>query len=230
MLDYGIVSLGSSSADTKVPCDVIFLKAPDAKVASAIGKRFGWVSKKSSLSSQTDVQAGAAFSRPGDLIRDFWAWTEIPRPPLSPSTSQHSHGSYESAQVLRSTNSEEKNMGLDFPEDEEDAGNGDDESLVMLFQWSSHTDADRFKHPLQQSLGTNGEAVSADLWDRHIANPVRQLQGMGAKVERYKLELRSVEDRLEVGNNAVGARQRSGSRRLSSMATEFSDRLSGLWR
>lgn len=230
MLDYGIVSVGSPEADKKTPCDLIFLKAPDARVAGAIGKRFGWVSKKSSLSSQTDVKAGAAFSRPGDLIRDFWGWSELPRPPLSPSISHHSHGSYESAQVLRSTNTDEKNMALDFPEDEDDAGNRDDEGLVMLFQWSSHTDGDRFKHPLQQSVGPNGEDVSPDLWDRHIANPVRQLQSVGAKVERYKLELRGVDDKLEVDNNGAGARERSGSRRLSTMATEFSDRLSGLWR
>lgn len=174
-----------------------------------------------------ELGAPAAFSRPGDLIRDFWAWAELHSgDPVSPSSS---HGSEYETSVLRSTNSEEKNMSLFYPEDDAySQGRNDDEALVMLFQWSSHADAERFKHPLQNSFGQNGQDVSADLWDRHVAHPVRQLEGIGAKAEKYKLELRGVEERIETSKSAT--RERSGSRRLSVMATGFGERVSGFWR
>lgn len=175
-----------------------------------------------------EIGASGAFSRPGDLVRDFWTWAELhPDDPVSPSSSVGS--GYETADQrpgLMSTNSDEKNMSLFFAEDEE-RRNMEDETLVMLFQWSSRPDADRFKHPLQKSYGQNGQEVSGDLWDRHVAHPVRQLQAVGAKTEMFKLELRGVEPRLETGKAA--ARERSGSRRLSTMASGFGERVSGLW-
>ncbi|PSN68658.1 hypothetical protein BS50DRAFT_321642 [Corynespora cassiicola Philippines] len=233
LLDYSVTSLASSH-DERTPCDVIVLRAPNPGIAGAIGKRFGWDPKRSSLSAHMESCAPAAFSRPGDLVRDFWAWAEIqPSAPESPSTtgSVVSSNGYESnpdysrpnGGGLISTNSDEKNMALFFAEDDE-RRNMEDETLVMLFQWSSHVNADRFKHPLQKSYGQNGEEVSADLWDRHVAHPVRQLTGVGAKADMYKLELRDVEDRPESSRAAV--RMRSGSARLSVMA----NRMSGLWK
>jgi hypothetical protein len=107
-------------------------------------------------------------------------------------------------------------MSLYYAEDEEDdSDEAEDEALVMIFQWHDHTAADRFKHPLQKSYGPNGEAVRNDLWDEHVARPVRHFQSHGAKLETYKLELRAVEPRLQSrvrsGSKAVD-RERSGTK------------------
>ncbi|KAF2108246.1 hypothetical protein BDV96DRAFT_504815 [Lophiotrema nucula] len=226
-LDYSILSLANPPFEEGIPCDLILVKAPNPGIAGAIGKRFGWDPKRSSLSHQLEHNAPVGFSRPGDLVRDFWAWAELhPGDPVSPSSSLGSYGSeYEG--VLKSTNSDEKNMSLFFPEDDV-RGDLEEETLVMLFQWNSRADADRFKHPLQRSVGLNGHEVANDLWDNHVAHPVRQLQGVGAKVESFKLELKGVEDRFEVSKKET--RERSGSRRFSALATDLSERMSGLWR
>jgi hypothetical protein len=244
LLDYSVVSLAASSPEDRIPCDIITLSAPTPGIASAIGKRFGWDPKRSSLSAQMGSGAGATFSHPGDLIRDFWAWAELQQAdPVSPSSSLGSVGSdYEVANpegvgsgMLRSTNSDEKNMALFYPEDEGNdeeslGGRNDDETLVMLFQWNSHADAERFKHPLQKSVGRNGNGVSPDLWERHVAHPVRQLEGIGAHVEKFRLDLRGVEARLETSKTRLAVRERSGSRRLSVMATGLGERVTGLWK
>lgn len=115
-------------------------------------------------------------------------------------------------------------MSMFFAEDEEHR-RMEDETLVMIFQWSSHADADRFKHPLQKSYGPNGQEVSDDMWEKHLANPLRQSQAIGAKVDTYKLELRGVEPRM----GKTAARERSGSRRFSAMASGFGEKVSGLW-
>ncbi|KAF2471746.1 uncharacterized protein BDR25DRAFT_22627 [Lindgomyces ingoldianus] len=226
LLDYSAIALASSSPDEKIAFDIIVVNAPNATVAGAIGKRFGWDPKRSSLSAMLAVSAPAGFSRPGDLVRDFWAWTELPGEPVSPSSSYNSE--YEG--VLKSTNSDEKNMAMFLPRDSDsEKANAEDETLVMVFEWSNRVDAERFKHPLQKSYGYNQQSVSPDLWDRHVANPVRQLEGIGAKVQHYKVELRGVEERIETGKPGA-ARERSGSRRLSVMASGMGERLSGFWR
>jgi hypothetical protein len=158
---------------------------------------------------------------------------------MSPSTIESSFASSNESlpkpSPLRSWNSDEKNMSLPFP-DEEDSGQEetlDDETLIMIFQWSSHTDAERFKHPLQHSYGPNGEDVRKDLWDTQVARPLRQLQGLGAKTETYKLELRAVEPRLSTTirtEESTSGRVRSGSKRLTIMASGFGDMVSGLWK
>jgi len=135
---------------------------------------------------------------------------------------------------LRNTNSDKKNMSLFFPEAEDDEqGSLDDEALIMIFQWSSHEAADRFKHPLQKSYGQNGQEVGQDLFDRHVAHPVRQLKGIGAEVDTLRLELRDVTDRIQEPGKHVsrgGARERSGSRTLGAMTTGLGERVSGFWR
>jgi hypothetical protein len=237
-LDYSVLSLAASSSDQHVPVDIIQLQATNPGIAAAIGKHFGWDPKRSSLSLQMSSCASAGFSRPGDLIKDFWAWAELTQEdPMSPSTGGSSFASsYESLpepSQLRSWNSDEKNMSLAFPFEEdidEEQQPQDDETLVMLFQWSSHTAADRFKHPLQPSYGQNGQTVRQDIWDTQVAHPVRQLQGLGAKVVIYKLELRAVEPRQMVAEERATGRVRSGSKRLSLMALELSEKFTGLWR
>ncbi|KAJ4294383.1 hypothetical protein N0V90_008073 [Kalmusia sp. IMI 367209] len=226
--DYSVISLAASSPEERIPCDIIVVQATNPGVASAIGKCFGWDPKRSALSTHVGVAASVTFSRPGDLVHDFWAWAELhPGAPISPSSSVGSgYESLESRPALMSMNSDEKNMSLLFAEDEE-APSMEDETLVMMFQWNSRADADRFKHPLQKSYGQNGQEVSDDMWDRHVAHPVRQLQGIGARTDTFKLALRGVEPRMEVGRAA--ARERSGSRRFSTMASGFGEKVSGLW-
>lgn len=227
-LDYSVVSLAASSPESRIPCDTIVLRAPNPSVAGAIGKRFGWDPKRSSLSAKMQVGAPGSCSKPGDLIRDFWAWAELdPEAPISPSSSTGSgNESIEGRHGLISTNSDEKNMSLFFAEDEE-RRNMEDETLVMIFQWSSHADGDRFKHPLQKSYGVNGTEIAGDMWDRHVAHPVRQLQGFGAKGDILRLELRGVEPRMESAGGT--GRERSASRRLSMMPSGFSERVGGFW-
>jgi len=232
LLDWSVLSLAASSPEQRIAADIMILRAPNPGVAGAIGRQFGWNPKRSALSSQVGVAApGGTFSRPGDLFRDFWAWAELnSEDPTSPSSSSAGSG-YESSGArpgLISTNSEEKNMSLFWAEDDE-RRNMEDETLVMIFQWNSHLDADRFKHPLQKSLGQNFEEVSSDLWDRQVAHPVRQLQGIGAKAETYKLDLRAVEPRIDTGRLVPRDRGAVGSRRLSTMASGFGERVSGLW-
>lgn len=239
--DYSIVSLAASSPEHRMPVDIIQIQTPDPGVAAAIGKHYGWDPKRSSLALQLSSCAPAAFSRPGDLIKDYWAWAELPHESsLSPSTVgtslASSHESLAKPEPLRSYNSDEKNMSLPFPEEDEeerDAQATDDEALVMIFQWSSHEAANRFKHPLQTSYGSNGAKVSNDLWDRHVAHPLRQLQSLGARIETRKLELRAVEPRSDVGGTEAdkpSGRIRSGSKRLSIIASVLGERVSGLWR
>lgn len=239
-LDYSVLSLAASSPDERVPVDIIQLQAPTPGLAATIGKHFGWDPKRSSLSAQLASCASPAFSHPGDLVKDFWAWAELGQEyPLSPSTLgssfASSHESLPRQVHLRNCNSDEKNMSLPFPEDndEDDADDTNDETLVMIFQWCSHGAAERFKHPLQLSYGNNGEEVRRDLWDMQVAHPVRQLQGLGAKTMMYKLELRAVEPRAETSKRAEETRTRrvrGGSKRLSIMASGLSERVSGLWR
>ncbi|KAH7389333.1 hypothetical protein DE146DRAFT_160347 [Phaeosphaeria sp. MPI-PUGE-AT-0046c] len=241
-LDYSVVSLATSSPEQRIPVEIIQLQAPNPGVAAAIGKQFGWDPKRSSLQLQMASHASAGFSRPGDLIKDFWAWAELSQgDPVMQSPHSSSFGSSHesltrSTAPLRSHNSDEKNMSLPFPEeddeDEDLAPTMDDETLIMIFTWSSHADADRFKHPLQASIGSNGQAIRTDLWDAHVAHPVRQLQSLGAKIETFKLELRAVEPRQSSRWEAEegATRKRSGSKRLSIIASGLSEKVSGFWR
>lgn len=233
-LDYSVLSLAASSSGQNIPCDIMALKAPTSGVAAAIGKHFGWEPKRSSLSLQMQNTAPAAFSRPGDLIRDFWAWAELPKDGRISRSSSLGSSSTHLLAPLVSTNSDEKNMSLYFAgEDQEDIDEPEEEALVMIFQWHDHTAADRFKHPLQKSCGPNGEAVRSNLWDEHVARPVRHFQSHGAKLETYKLELRAVEPRMQTTTPAVSkavGRERSGSKRLSMMALGLGEKVSGIWR
>jgi hypothetical protein len=239
-LDYSVLALATSSPEQRMSVEIIQLQAPNPIVAAAIGKQFGWDPKCSSLSNQMPSHDSASFSRPGDLIKDFWAWAELQHEdPMSPSTVGSSFTSSRESlpgpSALRTYNSDEKNMSLPFPdEDDEDeqAHANDDETLLMIFKWSSHADAERFKHPLQVSHGRNGQDIRRDLWEAQVAHPVRQLQALGAQMKTFKLELRAVEPRLSTAGRAEGstARLRSGSKRLSIMASGLSEKVSGFWK
>ncbi|KAL5120098.1 hypothetical protein ACEQ8H_001923 [Pleosporales sp. CAS-2024a] len=237
-LDYSVLSLAAASPEQRLPVEIMQLHSPNAGVAAAIGKHFGWDPKRSSLSLQMLSHESAGFSRPGDLVKDFWAWAELGHgdatsPSPAASSFASSSESLPKPNQLRSWNSDEKNMSLAFPDEDQDDGDcppTDDETLIMIFQWSSHADAERFKHPLQASYGQNGQNVRQDLWESQVAHPVRQLQGVGAKLETYKLELRAVEPRQSRAQGATTGRVRSGSKRLSYLASGLSEKVTGLWR
>ncbi|KAJ8111860.1 hypothetical protein OPT61_g5649 [Boeremia exigua] len=238
-LDYSILSLATLSPEQRVTCDIMALKAPTSGIAASIGKHFGWEPKRSSLSSQMQNTAPAAFSRPGDLIRDFWAWAELPYNGRKSRSSSLESSSTRCTAPLVSTNSDEKNMSLYFPEDgeeeEEDFERSDQEALVMIFQWHDRAAAERFKHPIRKSYGPNGEVVRSDMWDEQVARPLRHFQSHGAKLETYKLELRAVgprtQPRMCVSSTATATgRERSGSKRLSMMALGLGEKVSGIWR
>ncbi|KAF1849821.1 uncharacterized protein K460DRAFT_360669 [Cucurbitaria berberidis CBS 394.84] len=230
-LDLAVLSLAAASPEQRVSCDIITLQAPSPTVASAIGKHFGWDPKRSCLSSRLQ-RPTVAFSRPGDLIRDFWAWAEVsPSGSRSPSTSIGS--SSFSSPSLMSLHSDHYNMSCSTPENGEQLEDVDKETLITIFQWTSRADADRFKDHSQKSYGPNGEEVRRDLWDTEFAHPLAHLQRLGAKVDTYKLELRAVEPRFRNGVDASpqkDVREKRRSKRLSVIAFEFGERVSGLWK
>lgn len=237
-LDYSVLSLAATSSDQRIPCEVMALKAPNSAIAAVIGKHFGWEPKRSSLSTHMQTTAPAAFSRPGDLTRDFWAWAELPHDDKISQSSSPGSSSTHLPSPLVSTNSDEKNMALYFVEDDDYEAEmvineAEEEALVMIFQWHDHVAADRFKHPLQKSYGPNGEAVRSDMWDEQVARPLRHFQSQGARLETYKLELRAVKPRertrMRAGSKVAG-RERSGSKRLSMLAMGLGEKVSGIWR
>ncbi|KAH8730189.1 hypothetical protein GQ44DRAFT_768587 [Phaeosphaeriaceae sp. PMI808] len=237
-LDLSVLSLAASMFNERIPVDIIPLQAPNVNVAAAMGKHFGWDPKRSSLSQHVS-SSSATFNSPGDLIKDFWAWAELKEGSMSSSTVRSSFSSsQESLQKpspLRNHDSNEKNMALIFPDEQDNEQNQveDDETLLMIFQWSSRIDAERFKHPLQTSYGTNREEIRKDLWETQVAHPLRQFQSLGAKYETYKLELRAVEPRIPLPTGAQETktrRLRSGSKRLGIMASELSGKVGGLWK
>jgi hypothetical protein len=218
-LDHSAVSLAAPSKETKA-CDILTLTAPNLSVAAEIGNRFGWDPERYSLSSHMESNTPAAFfHQPGDLIRDFRAWSERP---LHTSSRSNSLGS-SSYRTLHSTNSDEKILSPD----EIDEAPVAQETLVMVFRWHDHASADRFKHPLLKSYGPNREDIQRDLWAESVAQPVRTVQDLGAEVQAYKLELRAVGPRVEALSRA---RADSKSKRLSLLASELGGRVSGLWR
>lgn len=233
-LDYSVLSLSPPSPEQKISCEIMILKAPTSGIAAAIGKHFGWEPKRSSLSSHLQNIAPAAFSRPGDLIRDFWAWAELPHEGRISRTSSLGSSSTHLPAPLVNTNSDEKNMSLYYAENDEDHfDEADEEALVMMFQWHDHAAAERFKHPLQKSYGPNGVTIRNDLWDGHVARPVRHFQCHGAGLETYKLELRSVEPRLQIrmrADSKAAGRERGGSKRLSLVALGLGEKVSGIWK
>ncbi|KAF2035501.1 hypothetical protein EK21DRAFT_53985 [Setomelanomma holmii] len=239
-LDYSVLTLAAPSPDQRHACDIYQLQAPNLGVAGVIANRFGRDPKQSSLTLQMANCASAAFSHPGDLVKELWAWAELQDEDSMPasaagSTFTASHESLPDTSSLESWNSDEKNMSRPVPDDDYDdrppAYN--DGTLIMIFKWSSHANADRFKHPLQASYGPNNREVRNDLWDTSVANPIRQLQGLGARTETYKLELRAVEPRTELSTRAeepIADRVRRGSKRLSVMASGLGEKVSGLWK
>lgn len=224
-VDHSAVGLGVSDPNATKACDIFTLKAPTLNVASEIGNTFGWDPERHSLSSRIESNTPSTFLHlPGDLIRDFRAWSERP---LRPSSRSNSLGS-SSYRTLHSTNSDEQIASLDEPLDEAPSTQ---ETLVMVFSWHDHASADRFKHPLLKSYGPNREDIQRGLWEETVAQPVRAMEELGAEVHAYKLELRAVEPRGEAPSRA---RADSKTKRLGLLASELggrvSGRVTGLWR
>ncbi|CAO2658642.1 Nn.00g063650.m01.CDS01 [Neocucurbitaria sp. VM-36] len=231
-LDLAVLSLAAASPEQRVHCDLLQLHAPDPSVAVAIGKQFGWHPQRSSISSQLQKCATATFSRPGDLIRDFWAWAEVSHS-RSRSASESTGSSSLSSPSVLSLHYDQHNTTSSTPDEREHLDSAEGETLIMLFQWTSHADAERFKDYSQKSYGPNGEAVNSNLWRREVAYPFEQLQHLGAKADSYKLELRAVEPRIYTGadaNTQIAVREKSRIRRLSNIASGFGEKVSGLWR
>lgn len=109
----------------------------------------------------------------------------------------------------------------------------DEETLVMMFQWSNRTDADRFKDIYKKSYGPNGEEVQMGLWKWKVLNPISQLERLEVQAEILELELRAVEPRLcineESSNTESAVRERRRSKRLSVIVSELGDKVSGWW-
>jgi hypothetical protein len=224
-VDHSAVGLGVSDPNATKACDIFTLKAPTLSVASEIGNTFGWDPERYSLSSRIESNTPSTFLHlPGDLIRDFRAWSERS---LRPSSRSNSLGS-SSYRTLHSTNSDEQIASPDEPLDQTSSTQ---ETLVMVFSWHDHTSADRFKHPLLKSYGPNREDIQRGLWEETVAQPVRAMEELGAEVHAYKLELRAVEPR---GEAPPRARADSKTKRLGLLASELggrvSGRVSGLWR
>lgn len=98
-------------------------------------------------------------------------------------------------------------------------------SLLMIFQWRSRADASRFKDSCRKSYGANGEEVARNFWESSLEVPVEKFIKWGASKEVFEVELRGVEERIESEDEVV--RPRSGSKRLSQIASDLGDRVSG---
>jgi hypothetical protein len=245
-LDRSVVSLSASSPEERISVDLVQLHAPTLGVAVAMGKCFGWDPTRSSLSAQPRMRASASFVSPGDLVRDFWAWAELPW--QFPATSPLSSGSYEelpfAEPVLVSTNPDENRLNskldeskksLPIPKGKDDAPPPytTGETLNTLFQWSSRADGERFKDPMHESLGPHGDNIATNTWSKQVADPVARLKQLGARVETRSLELRGVEPRVLSQKGATdkkGNMNTSRTKRLSLMASGLSEKVSGLWK
>lgn len=221
-IDMAVTSLAASSPAARIACDIIQLRTWRPEVAAAMGKMFGWEPQHSSISRQLEKNTSAAFSRPGDLIRDFWAWAEVPyTSPESPSSSASSSVPSIASRSSQTLAEQQLNTAMD------------EETLVMMFQWSNRTDADRFKDIYKKSYGPNGEEVQMGLWKWKVLNPISQLERLEVQAEILELELRAVEPRLcineESSNTESAVRERRRSKRLSVIVSELGDKVSGWW-
>lgn len=221
-IDMAVTSLAAASPEDRIPCDIIQLRTSAPDVAATMGKMFGWEPQHYSMSRKLQKNTSAAFSHPGDLIRDFWAWAEVPStipesPTSSASSAVHSLASRSSLTLA----------------DQQLKRAHDEETLVMVFQWSSRANADRFKDIYKKSYGPNGEEVQMDLWKWHVLNPISQLERLDVQREILELELRAVEPRLcvngEAGKLELVASEGRRSKRLSVIVSGLGDKVSGWW-
>ena len=197
----------------RIPVDILILRAPNNKVARAIGKTFGWSPLESALSKIKEWRGahfrGLELSQDrGDLLEDFCSWTDC-----------------------KSRNGEETNRALrladaDVGEKLQDKHQGvvDEEAMetfFMMFHWASRSDGERFKDPESQSIGHNGSKMGNSEWYREIVDPVEKMQNLGARVEKFRAELRGVEPWVDKTESEKGRR------RLSSI---LGAKVSALWR
>ncbi len=235
-LDIDALSLAPSSPEQRIACDIIQLQSNKPLVTRSIGRQFGWNPKRSSLLPKVENGTSSNLGHPGDLIKDFRVWAEkTHEEPRKLSTSAGSSALSSSSLVSLDSDRGDQQTSISLPGDKLQLCNPDhEETLLMIFQWSSHANGNRFKDQSQSSYGPNEAVVSSSLWEREVAIPIGQLQQKGAKVETYSLELRSVEPRLRDQSNGemidvpvvTGGRRR----RLTNMATDLGEKVSRLWK
>lgn len=234
-LDLAVMSLATSYTTERIACDIVQLHGSSTDAAIAVGRQFGWDPKRSSLTSKLESHTSAAFSRPGDLVQEFRAWAELKRPRSRSSSISTGTRTLKSPSLVSLGPDEDERRQATHPTPEgQDLEEQDRETLIMVFQWSSHVDGARFKDPIQKSYGPNGGEVRRDLWDREVAHPIAHLQRLGVRMDTYKLELRAVEPRLGYNGTVPvperTGRQRSRSKRLSIIASELGGRVVKLWK
>lgn len=221
--DPSIVSLAASSPHPSIAVDIILLTAPNSSIAVEIGKTFGWGPKRSSLADVINRrEPGSPFPIYGDLVRDFFGWADW--------TSEDTSSSQTPKTDTKSGAPSAKGLTLNDADSHDEATATEHETLVMIFQWSSSSKGERFKDPAQTSYGINGRKIFKDFW-KHIADPVKEMQVLGANVESYRLMLRGVEFTEEVQEEKKKKKKHTrSSRSLSVMASGLGERVSGLWK
>lgn len=222
--DHSIVSLAANSPRPSIALDIILLHAPTSSVAVEVGKKFGWDPKRSSLVDVINqTEPGTNFPRLGDLVRDFFAWADW--------TSEEASSSNSAKADTKSGDPSAKGLTLNDANSHDKKAEIEQETLLMMFQWSSISNGDRFKNPDLKSQGANGREIPEDFWNQRIAHPVKELQDIGARVETFRVELRGVEcvEYVEPVEEKEKRTTRT-SRRLSAMASGIGERVSGLWR
>lgn len=235
-LDLAVISLASSSSEDRIACDIVQLHGHNPGASIAIGRQFGWDPKRSSITSKFQSHTSAAFSRPGDLVREFRAWAEVSLPDSRSSSISTGSRTLNSPSLVSLSQDEDGRHYIINPhlDGDQHLGDRDRESLIMIFQWTSHVDGDRFKNSNEKSYGPNSGEVRRDLWDKEVALPIANLQGLGVGVDIYKLELRTVEPRLAydgtVANQKDNRREKRQSKRLSIIASELGGRIIKLWK
>jgi hypothetical protein len=67
-------------------------------------------------------------------------------------------------------------------------------------------------------------------FEENVAHSIRQLQDIRSEVDTHELELRSIEERIRSNEMRSRAREGGWSKRLSTIATELGEIMSGFWR
>jgi hypothetical protein len=222
ILDHSIQSLAATSSEPSIPLDIILLRSPNSSIAIEIGKKFGWEPRRSSLAWSINQGRASGFPVLGDLIKDFWAWAEWTSDDVSNGAVRGDDRTQGSLTLVDGTIRERETEGS-LTLNDATSRNGarySQETLVMMFQWSTVADGERFKNPQSKSYGADRLLLPKDLWDKRVAQPVKQLRETGAKVETFRVELRGVDFTDE---KTRGRRSRT----LSSIASGFGGKVSG---
>ena len=234
-LSLDAMSLAPSSPEQRIACDIIRLQPVQPGVSILIGEKFGWNPKCSSLFPKVARGTSSNLGRPGDLVKDFRVWTKQSHSRSRKSSISTGSGTLScSSLVSLNSNEDELRTSSSLPGDKLQLPHPEEETLLMIFQWSNHANGNRFKDQGKLSYGPNEVAVSSSLWEREVAIPICQLQQQGTMVNTYSLELRTVEPRPrnQIDGEILRSPIETGSRRrrLTNIATDLGEKVSRLWR